>query len=159
MLFYFLLLSYPQKCLSDRVSEHASIFRECYTKEEGNLSFYSTYTYSSCSFECKIKVRCVQENQSSLYLCKNLDFTGCSEELWVHSLVSPSKQGCSHVWSLEHQDFSKRNGGEHKKWKIITFDLQYRLSRMSVLASVAVCLTVISLITPCLWPLHHSGKT
>ena len=39
--------------------QHISIyfvFRQCHTPDEGNLDFHSIYTYSSCTFECKLKV-------------------------------------------------------------------------------------------------------
>ena len=32
------------------------LFRQCHTPDEGDLDFHSIYTYSSCTFECKLKV-------------------------------------------------------------------------------------------------------
>ena len=35
---------------------HYFTFRQCFTPDEGDLAFHSIYTYSSCTFECKLKV-------------------------------------------------------------------------------------------------------
>ena len=34
---------------------HYPFFRDCYTRNEGQLEFHNIYTYASCQFECKIK--------------------------------------------------------------------------------------------------------
>ena len=77
-----------------------SISRNCFMKSESKLDFYSTYTYASCQFECKIKVVL----QYHCQLTNNHFSKGCQGRTELYSLVPASV-----AWYIQHSLWSLAN--------------------------------------------------
>ena len=76
--------------------------RHCYFSNEGNLDFYSNYTYGNCIFECGMKHAARNLSCIPWYLPQSVEYTSCdpwTARLFIKmvSVLKASKSSeCNH---------------------------------------------------------------
>ena len=72
--------------------------RKCYFKDESTLDFYSTYTFSSCKFECKLKHTSAVVGCTPWYLPHHNNTPACDpwKAAQFNTMMESDQENCTH---------------------------------------------------------------
>ena len=99
---HFIDISADDLIADENVRDEKSVDRQCLFKHENTLEYYKNYTYSTCKFECKIKLADAAVSCTPWFLPQGTNTTACDPwqaRNFMQIIHSIEEEECGHCLS------------------------------------------------------------